>query len=181
MGWTIMQMERVEKGYCVRCGEDAAILGKFECARCLNDRRQEKRRAYCQAKIDSYAISISDKNRVAELFEDFGFEARPELVIDVAKLEKADKPRSIFFWYLFRSKRWTIGKYTDQSIIVSDLNELIGDCLNYAQTIPDPIKEMRDLQQERQIETHDRSITALAMAHMDGMTSDDFAAVNHLY
>lgn len=180
MGWNYAQLRRIENGICVRCGSEMATHPLLTCETCRDRKRAEQMELYRRKKIDAVA-SITDKRRLMKLLDYLGCDVKPELAVKLLKLEKTSKQRAIFFRYLFDSRRWTVGKFIDRTTATDDLNDLVVDCLNYAQTIPDPIAEMRDLQQERQIETHDRSITALAMAQMDGMTSDDFAAVNHLY
>jgi len=180
MGHSLLQQNLIERGICINCGIKEAGDGLLRCMECRVARRQTRATEGTRRKINQCLELPSFRARMLELLEWIGAEAHGDSIMKLAKMERDEPVRFAFFKAIWNERKWIIDEFPASSRR-EDLNELLTDCVRYAADIPDPIAEMRDLQQERQIETHDRSITALAMAHMDGMTSDDFAAVNHLY
>lgn len=180
MPHSLLKQNLIERGICIHCGVNPSSDGYLRCLECRVSKRESETKNSGRRKIDQSLELPSFKRRMFEIYDWIGEEAFPDSIKTIAKMERDEPARFGFFKFLWEERKWTIDQYPENSLR-EDLNELLTDCLRYAIEIPDPVAEMASLQSPRQIETHDRSITALAMAQMDGMTSDDFAAVNHLY
>lgn len=178
MGWNRIQLRRIENGICVKCGAEMAAHPELKCVTCLQGRRAERMREYRKHMLDSL-VSIRDKRRAEELFQYLGDQAKPDFVKRAMELERKSKVRFIFFRFLFDKRRWTASEYVDRTTADEALNDLIVDCLSYAETIPDPIAEVRAFQERREAETHGCSVLAIAMSRYEGLAGDDMRSMNH--
>lgn len=179
-GYTKIELERIASGLCHQCGR-RKVREYLKCEDCRSMTRDEWRSKRRRQQIDAAPVLPSHKDRIKRMLKYLGDDADLCYVIELANLQRDDKIRFNFFKAIFEERKWIVGEFPDYLSARRELNELLADCIHYAKEIPNPQSELEELTAARQIETHDRSITALAMEQLDGMTSDDFAAVNHLY
>lgn len=186
MGYPLAQIALIRQGLCVDC-EKPHTTGRVRCLPCDYQIRIQDAIRFRKRKLDDLVASPAVKRRLAEIWEYLGILAEPGLVQSVYDLEQREPVRFIFFRWLFDSRK----RYVDQDFGDHDdvrtkpfgasLNELITDSLQYAATVPDPLKEIQEWQLKREIETRGRTPLAIAMTHYDGMTAEDFEVVRPLY
>lgn len=181
MGYGFLQLEQIQNGICVECLNPHGS-GKPRCADCITAEKVRDAIRFRRRKLDDLVVSPTAKHRLAELWDYLGVMASPENIKLAYDLEQREPVRFIFFRWLFDSRKANVGRYSvDRDMFGSELNELITDALQYAGTVPDPLREIEEWSKKREIETRGRTPLAVAMSHYDGMTPEDFEVVRPLY
>lgn len=185
MGYAYHQLKQIENGICVEC-LNPHTTGKPRCTDCITAEKVRDAIRSRQRKLNEMLVPPSAKQRLAELWDYLGVMAAPESIKAAYDLEQREPVRFIFFRWLFDSRKRYVGqdfgdRYDKGPAFGGELNELIADALQYAATVPDPLKEIQEWQLKRDIETRGRSTLAFAMSHYDGMAAEDFEVVRPLY
>ena len=178
-GYGQTSRQRIENGRCVDCGK-TKVEGRVKCDDCV----MQERIWFRQRKLEEVATSPAHHERLKAIWQYLGVGASPDHVQAAYELEQSNPVRWIFFRWLFDGRKRLVGLYADdakKAVFGSELNELIADALQYAGTVPDPLREIEEWSKKREIETRGRTPLAVAMSHYDGMTPEDFEVVRPLY